>query len=167
MLDAAELVADAVDGVEVIGVDAQDLGARVRGDVDEVVGGQAVVDRHEHRADLRHGVERLELLVRVRRDVGDTVALLHAHPLQGRRPAVAAIEELLVGEAQVAVDDGLAVRRTASATVARTRVVSAGSPCGLLPYELSIRAKSAVLMPPTNALCALGSSSTDRSYTNA
>ena len=38
-------------------------------DVGEVVGGEPVVDRHEHRADLRHGVERLELRVRVRRDV--------------------------------------------------------------------------------------------------
>ena len=40
--------------------------------------------------------------------VGDPVALPDAERLQGARPAVAAVEELLVGEPQVAVDDGLA-----------------------------------------------------------
>ena len=40
----------------------------------EVVRRQPVVDRHEHRADLRNGVERLELRVRVRRDVRDAIA---------------------------------------------------------------------------------------------
>ena len=69
---------------------------------------EPVVDRHQHRADLRHGVERLELRVRVRRDVRHPVAWLHAEPLQRRRPAVAAIEELRVGQPQVAIDHRLA-----------------------------------------------------------
>ena len=88
---------------------ADDFRAAVVDDVVEIVGDQAIVDRHQHRADLRHGVVRFQLRVRVRRDVGDAVALPHAQRLQRRRPAVAAIEELLIGEPQFAVDDGLAV----------------------------------------------------------
>ena len=75
VLDVGNLVADAVDGVQVVGVRAHDPRAAVVDDVREVVGDQAVVDRHEHRADLRHGVERLELRVGVRRDVRDAIAL--------------------------------------------------------------------------------------------
>ena len=89
-------------------MDADDAGAAVVDDVGEVVGDEAVVDRHEHRAELRHGVERFELRVGVGRDVGDAIALAHAQALQRRGPAVAAVEELRVGEAQIAVDDGLA-----------------------------------------------------------
>src|SRR5205814_2525365 len=68
------------------------------------------VDGHEHRADLRHGVERLELRVRVRRDVHDAIALPDAERVQRGRPAIAAVEEALVGEALLAVNDGLARR---------------------------------------------------------
>jgi hypothetical protein len=51
-------------------------------EVREVRGGQAVVDGHDHGADLRHGIERLELGVRVGRDVGDAVSRPDAEPLQ-------------------------------------------------------------------------------------
>ena len=54
---------------------ADDLRAAVRDQEAEVAGNQAVVDRHQHRADLRDGVERLELGVRVWRDIGHPVAL--------------------------------------------------------------------------------------------
>ena len=109
MLDATQLVADPVHGFEVVGVDAQHLGPGMRGDVHEVVGREAVVDRHQHGSHLGHGVKRLELLVRVRRDVRDTVPLLDAHRLQGRGPPVAAREELFVGQPQVAIDHPFAI----------------------------------------------------------
>ena len=109
MLHSAQLVPNAVDGVEVIRVDAHHLCPRVPGDIDEVLGGQAVVDRHQDSADLGHRIEGFELLVGVRRDVCDPVALLHPHRLQRRRPAVAAIQELLVGQPQIAVDDRLTI----------------------------------------------------------
>src|ERR1700694_4682547 len=167
MLHPAQLVADGVDGVQVIRVHAQDLGARVRGDVDEILCRQAIVDRHEDGTDLRHGIERFKLLVHVRSDVGNTITLLDAHALQGRRPAVAPLEELLVGEAEVSVDDALPIPVKLPRPSCELQRCKRGLHAGLLPYGLSIRAKSAALMPPTNALCTLSSSSTDRSYTNA
>ncbi len=78
-------------------------------DVLEVVRQQAVVDRHQHRADLRHRVVGFQVRVRVGGDVGDPVAVSDAERLQRRRPAVAPLEELAVGEPHLAVDDGLAV----------------------------------------------------------
>ncbi len=89
-------------------MNADDAGAAVVDDVGEVVGGEAVVDGDEDRAELRNRVEGFELGMGVGRDVGDAVAFAHAHALQRRGPAVAAVEELFVGEAQIAVDDGLA-----------------------------------------------------------
>jgi len=47
--------------------------------------------------------------VRVRRDVSHAIALPHAERLQRRRPAIASIEQLRVGEAKRAVDDRLAI----------------------------------------------------------
>src|SRR5206468_3300949 len=78
-------------------------------DVGEIAGREPVVDWHHNRADLRHRVERLQLRVRVRRDVGDAIARLDAEALQRRGPPVAAVEELLVAETQAAIDDGFAV----------------------------------------------------------
>ena len=98
-----------IDGLEVVLVRAHDRRARVLDDVGELVRAQPVVDRHEDRADLRHGVKRLELRVRVRRDVGDAIARLDAERLQRGGPPVAAIEELRVGKPQVAVDDRFAI----------------------------------------------------------
>src|SRR5206468_11036304 len=77
-------------------------------DVGEIAGREPVVDWHHNRADLRHRVERLQLRVRVRRDVGDAIARLDAEPLQRGRPPIAPVEELLVAEMQAAVDDRFA-----------------------------------------------------------
>src|SRR5207237_10850075 len=55
------------------------------------------------------GVERLELRVRVRRDVRDAVAAPDAERLQRRRPPIASIEKLRVRQAQRPVDEGFAV----------------------------------------------------------
>jgi hypothetical protein len=103
-----DAVANAVHRVEVVRVDADDAGAAVVDDVGEVVGGKAVVDGDENRAKLRDRVEGFELGMGVGRDVGDAVTFAHTNTLQRRGPAVAAVAELLVGEAQIAVDDGLA-----------------------------------------------------------
>src|ERR687888_1202339 len=110
VLDARQLPADRVDGGEVVLVHADDGRTRVRDDVGEIVRREAIVDWYERRADLRHGVERFELRVRVRRDVRHTVAGADAEPLQRRRPPVAALEELGIGQPQIAVDERLAVR---------------------------------------------------------
>src|SRR5260370_27511863 len=91
MLDVLQSLANAIDAVEVILGCADHGRPRVLDDVGEVIGGQPVVYRHQHRADLGHGVKRLELLVDVRGDVGDSVALANASPLARGRPAVAAV----------------------------------------------------------------------------
>ena len=108
MPDARHLVADPVDRIEVVAVRTEHCRARVVHHVDEVVRRQPVVHRHEYRAELRHRVERLQLRVGVRRDGGDAVPLLHAERCQRGGPAVAPVEELLVGEPQVTIDDGFA-----------------------------------------------------------
>ena len=92
-----------------VGVDAHDPGAAVVEDVDEVVGREPRVDRDENGADLRHRVEGLEVRVRVAGDRGDPVSPAHAEPLQRRRPAVAAVEEGGIAQAEAAVDDGLPI----------------------------------------------------------
>src|SRR2546429_5852091 len=46
----------------------------------------------------------------VGRDVGDAIARADAQPLEHGRPPVATLEELPVGQPQVAVDDRLALR---------------------------------------------------------
>src|SRR5205823_13882734 len=108
--DAGQLVADAVDRLEVVLVRAHDACAAVVDDVGEIVRGKAEVDRHEDGPDLRDRIERLELRMRIRRDVDDAVALLDTERLQRGRPAIAALEEVAVREALVAVDDSLARR---------------------------------------------------------
>ena len=64
---------------------------------------EAVID-----GDLRHGIERFELSVRIRRDICHPVAGLDTKLLQGVRPAIAAIEELRIAEPQPAIDNRLA-----------------------------------------------------------
>jgi hypothetical protein len=76
-------------------------------DVREVVGGQPEVDGDEDRADLRHGIEGLELLVNVRRDVRHPVTLADAELLEGRGPPVTAVEEGFVSQAEIPVDHRL------------------------------------------------------------
>ena len=109
VLDTRHPVADAVHRRQVLLGHAEHRGAGVVHDVDEVLAGQPVVDRHQHGADLRHGVEGLQLRVRVRRDRGHPVALRHAQALQCGGPPVAALEELLVVQPEVTVDDRLPV----------------------------------------------------------
>ena len=103
--DVRQLVADAVHRVQVLPGGADHGGTGVVDDVAEIVGAQPVVDRHQHRAELRYRVERGQLGHGVRGDGGDPVTGLHAEPVQHRGPPVAQAEELLVGQLPVAVDD--------------------------------------------------------------
>jgi hypothetical protein len=84
VLDARQAAANGVDRRDVVGVGANDLGAAVIDDVCELIGDQSIVDRHQHRADLGHRVVRLQVCVRVGRDVGDPVSLPDAELLQRR-----------------------------------------------------------------------------------
>jgi hypothetical protein len=47
--------------------------------------------------------------VGVRSDVGDPVPLLNAQSLKRRRPTVTPLEELLVGQPEIIVNNGLAL----------------------------------------------------------
>ena len=105
MVHAGHAGADAVDRLEIIAVGAHDAGAAVLEEVSEVVGREAIVEWHEHRADLRHRVERFELCLSVGRDVGDAIALTHTQRLQRGRPAIHAIEEARVRRPALAIDD--------------------------------------------------------------
>jgi hypothetical protein len=96
MADIVELGPDAVHGRHIVRVHADDARAAVIDDVGEVGRGEPEIDRHEHRPDLRNGVERFELLMGVGCDVGDTVARPDAETLKRGRPSVGAPEELLV-----------------------------------------------------------------------
>ncbi len=109
VLDRGQLGADGVDRLLVLGLDAEHRGTGVVDDVIEVGGRQPVVDRYQNRAELRHGVEGLQLGVSVRGDVGDPVAASHAKGLEAGRPAITAAQELLVGEAQLAIHHRLAI----------------------------------------------------------
>jgi hypothetical protein len=79
--------------------------------------------RSPHSPDLRHRIERLEVLSRslrmsVGRDVRHAIAALHtALALKDRRPPIAPIEELLVAQPKRTVDHALTItKQLASAT---------------------------------------------------
>src|SRR5438445_4166244 len=82
-----------------VAVGANDGRAGVIDYVGEVVRSQPVVNRHQDSAELRHCVERLQLAVSIRRDVGHPVALVYTESRKRARPAITALEELLVGQA--------------------------------------------------------------------
>ena len=108
--DVATRVADRLDRLEVVGVGTDNRRPAVPDDVFDLAWLEPEVDRNQHRSNLWHGIERLELRVGIRREVGDAVALPHPQALQRGRPAIAAVKELPVGEPDRPVDDGLAVR---------------------------------------------------------
>src|SRR4051812_10643821 len=85
------------------------VGATMVENVGKVVGDQPVVDRHEHGADLRHSIKRFEMAMGVRSNIDHTVAWLDAQCLQCRRPTVATLEKLPVGESQFSIDNSFTV----------------------------------------------------------
>ena len=92
MPHAGHLRAHAIDEIEVIRVDAEHFRAAVAHHVDEVLCGEPVVHRHDHGAPLRDRIELLEMLMRVRRDRRDPVALTYPELAQSRAPCVAALQ---------------------------------------------------------------------------
>ena len=116
VLHIGRLVADALDGLKVIGMRANDLRAAVAEDVGEVIGGEAEIDRHGHRADLRHGVVAFEMCVCVRRDECHAIAGLYTKRLQACRPFIATLKKLRVGQPRVSIDDGFTLRIEAAGT---------------------------------------------------
>src|ERR1041385_6482380 len=87
---------------------ADDLRAAVINQISEVVRGQTIIDRHQHGANLRHCIKRFELRVSIRRDVSHAISLPNAEFQQTRRPAITAMQKLLVRESELAIDDGFA-----------------------------------------------------------
>src|SRR5712692_9361607 len=105
VFDTRKLRSNAIDRRQIISVRTDDTRAAVIDEVNEIVCYQTVIQRHQHRADLRRRVKRFELRVRVWREVSHAVTLANAELLQCRRPAIAAIEKLRVRPTRFAVDD--------------------------------------------------------------
>ena len=76
--------------------------------INEIVRDQAVIQRHEHGANLRHRVKRFKLRVCVRREISDAIALPNSEPLQGGRPTIDTIKELSISHAQFAIHQSFA-----------------------------------------------------------
>src|SRR5580700_3211559 len=100
---------NAVDGIQVVGMNAQHRGAAMFGHVDEVLSRQTIVDRHNDRPELRYRVELLEMLMRVGRYRRDAVTLAHAQFRECTAPSIVSLAKLGVSKAQFAVDHGLAL----------------------------------------------------------
>src|SRR5213078_3412512 len=83
---------------------ANDTGAAVLDEVKKVVCGQAKVQWHQHSAQLRHRVERLQLRMAIRREICDAIARANSQPLQNRRPTIAPIEKLGVAPTRLTID---------------------------------------------------------------
>ena len=74
MFHAWQLRPHPIHGVQVFAIRADHGRATVLDDVTEIVGTQAVVDRHDDGANLGHGIEGFQMRMSVRRDAGDAVA---------------------------------------------------------------------------------------------
>ena len=101
-------LANAVDQIEVVRMDTEHLRTAVACHIDEVVGREPVVHRHDHGAPLRDRIELLEVLVSIRCNGRDAIALADPESRERGGPPVAALAELAVRESNVAVDDGFA-----------------------------------------------------------
>src|SRR5437764_7829872 len=88
---------------------ADDLRTAVINQISKVVGSQAVIDRHQYPANLRHCIKGFELSVSVRRDVSNAITLPDTEFEQTRRPAITAIQKLLVRKPESAIDHRLAI----------------------------------------------------------
>lgn len=84
-------------------------GAAVVNQINEIIRGETIVDGHQDRANLRHCIKGFELCMGVRRNVSDPITLSHAETLKGRRPAIASIEKLRIGQPQFTIHHSFAV----------------------------------------------------------
>ena len=98
----------ALDQFQVVGVHAQHFRAAVRRHVDEIIGRQPVIDRHDDRSKLRYRIELLEMLMRVGCDCRDPVAFADPQLRERGAPTVTPLAELGVREVNIAVDHSLA-----------------------------------------------------------
>src|ERR1700730_15388509 len=105
MPHALQPIANAVDGVHMIGVNANDGGAAVLDRIKKILGGQAVVQGYDDGADLRYRIERFEHGMCVRRYDANTIAPSDTEFLQDRRPSIATVQELGICEAPAVIDD--------------------------------------------------------------
>jgi len=94
------------------------------GHVNEVLGRQTIVDRHNDRPELRYRVELLQMLMRVGRNRRDPVTLAHAPISRVRCSIVASLAKLGVSKPQLAVDHGFALAMQLRARRANSRGVS-------------------------------------------
>ncbi len=72
---AGHALANAVDQIEVVRMDTEYFCTAVACHIDEVVGREPVVHRHDHGAPLRDRIELLEVLVSIRCNGRDAIAL--------------------------------------------------------------------------------------------
>jgi hypothetical protein len=108
LADVRHIGANAIDRIEIRAVGAHHRRATVSDQVAKIIRDESVIRGDQHRPEHRDGVVRLEMGVGIRRDIDDAVARPDAGRLKVRCPTLASGEELLVGEADVAVHDGLA-----------------------------------------------------------
>lgn len=109
MLHPGHLLTNRIHRIEVIRMHTDNAGAAVVQDVGEVGCREAEIDRYNHRPNLRHSVEGLQMRVRVWRDGGNALSSLHPELLQCRRPAVAALKEFAIGKALFSIDHGFTI----------------------------------------------------------
>src|SRR5262249_29480894 len=96
-------VSDTIDSCDVVRVSTNDLCTTVVDNVLKIVREQSIIDWHQHRADLGNCVVRLQVGVRVRCDIGNSIPLLASERLERRRPPVAAVDKLRVCQTQIPI----------------------------------------------------------------
>ena len=78
-------------------------------DVLKIFRQQPIIDRDQHRADLRYSVERFQMRMRVWCDINDPITRSDTDALKRRRPTVTAVEKLGISKPLVAIDNGFTV----------------------------------------------------------
>src|SRR5208283_2853152 len=105
----------------------------------EVLGREPVIHRYDDGAPLRDRVELLEMLVRVGRDGGDAIALADPELRERGGPPIAALAELGIRQANVAVYDcfapGMQLARAAREVQGRQRRLHASLPLVCFQYR--------------------------------
>src|SRR5579863_9559627 len=110
MFDLWQLVANTLNIVQIVAVDAYHRRSTMLNDIGEIVSDKTIVDRDEYRANLRDGIKSFEQGMRVGSNIGDAVALVDAHLLEHSRPAITASAKLRVRQPQVFVNNSFSFR---------------------------------------------------------
>src|ERR1700736_1871420 len=80
----------------------------MRSHINEIVGREPIIDRHNNRAELRYRVELFEMLMRIGCDRGNPIPLAHAETSEGGAPSITSVPELGIRETQIPIDPGFA-----------------------------------------------------------